>query len=44
VICIAVERRGAEGREFWLPLEYWDAERYRPAYADQSTLPTQYSR
>jgi hypothetical protein len=44
LICIAVEPRVAEGTEFWLPLQYFDASRYRPAYPDKPTLPTQYSR
>jgi hypothetical protein len=44
VICIVVERRGAEGRYFWLPLAYWDSARYRPAYPDRPNLATQYSR
>ncbi len=44
VICIAVESRQAEGRYFWLPLEYYDEARYRPAYPDNPNLPTQYAR
>jgi hypothetical protein len=44
VICIAVESQDGGGDAFWLPLEYFDASRYRPAYPDSQDLPTKYSR